>query len=535
MDGYQYEEKCAELLKAKGFSDVQVTPGSGDQGIDVIAYQSKKKYGVQCKYYEGTVGNKAIQEVYAGAAYYNCDVALVITNSTLTKPAKELASKLKVEIWENIDAIYLQKHTAEYIEQERALRRKEEERQQQLERRRKQEEQRKRELALKEQEAHKERQQEEAKKVAKLRPRYDYASGLIASSGSHIVVVKPDGTVIATGKNDYGQCNVSGWRDVIAVQCDRFGTVGVTSAGTVYYTGTNLEKQAQCRSWTRIKEVGFASSCVVGLRYDGTVVATHSTNTGIGKGNAPDITTWSGISQLRFGGGTVAGITTDQKLLHVSRNCYQRCETTYSNGAQNVDDAAIGFIGSTLLLKVDGSVSVHGAGLNPPLAPTHLNKQYGIVKIYMSGKRPLAILGDGSIFVEPIPNASCDDFSRFLADNEIKKVVAICADGISVSILTENGKVYWFKNDRFSRTSSDAQPFGTDFRVFSDFHKMMDEKENAERKNREAKEFDEKQRREEEQRRADRRDKELCQYCGGSLKKVLFGMKCTSCGRRKDY
>ena len=64
---------------------------------------------------------------------------------------------------------------------------------------------------------------------------------------------------------------------------------------------------------------------------------------------------------------------------------------------------------------------------------------------------------------------------------------------------------------------------------------MMDEKEDAERKNREAKEFAEKQRREEEQRRADRRDKELCQYCGGSLKKVFFGMKCTSCGRRKDY
>lgn len=40
MDGYQYEKKCAELLKAKGFSKVQVTPGSGDQGIDVIAYRA---------------------------------------------------------------------------------------------------------------------------------------------------------------------------------------------------------------------------------------------------------------------------------------------------------------------------------------------------------------------------------------------------------------------------------------------------------------------------------------------------------------
>ena len=43
MDGYQYEQKCAELLKAKGFSKIQVTPGSGDQGVDVIAYRSKKK------------------------------------------------------------------------------------------------------------------------------------------------------------------------------------------------------------------------------------------------------------------------------------------------------------------------------------------------------------------------------------------------------------------------------------------------------------------------------------------------------------
>lgn len=147
MDGYQYEKKCAELLKAKGFSNVQVTPGSGDQGIDVIGHQSGKKYGVQCKYYEGTVGNKAVQEVYAGAAYYSCDVALIITSSTLTKPAKELARKLQVEVWENIDAIYLQKHTAEYIKQEKERQREERERAQQLwksrEKERKQEEARK--------------------------------------------------------------------------------------------------------------------------------------------------------------------------------------------------------------------------------------------------------------------------------------------------------------------------------------------------------------------------------------------------------
>ena len=150
MDGYQYEKKCAELLKAKGFSKVQVTPGSGDQGIDVIAYRARKKYGVQCKYYEGTVGNKAIQEVYAGAAYYNCDIALVISNSTFTKPAKELADKLSVELWENVDAIYLQKHTEEYIKKEKALKQKKKEQEQKQRLLSEQEKQRKKRLEIKE-------------------------------------------------------------------------------------------------------------------------------------------------------------------------------------------------------------------------------------------------------------------------------------------------------------------------------------------------------------------------------------------------
>lgn len=119
MTGYEYEKKCAELLKAKGFTDVKVTPGSGDQGIDILAKKSRKKYGVQCKYYEGSVGNKAVQEAFAGASYYDCAMAMVITNSKLTAAAKALAKKLNVEVWEGVDAIYLRKNNADYIKKER--------------------------------------------------------------------------------------------------------------------------------------------------------------------------------------------------------------------------------------------------------------------------------------------------------------------------------------------------------------------------------------------------------------------------------
>ena len=77
MDGYQYEHHCAKLLKQRGFRDVTVTKSSGDQGIDVIAYNENVKYGIQCKYYSYPVGNQAVQQAYAGAKFYDCNIAVV--------------------------------------------------------------------------------------------------------------------------------------------------------------------------------------------------------------------------------------------------------------------------------------------------------------------------------------------------------------------------------------------------------------------------------------------------------------------------
>ena len=85
MDGYQFEYQCAEILKRNGFSRVQVTQSSGDQGVDIIARKHRKKYGIQCKYYSYPVGNKAVQEAYAGANFYDCDKAMVMTNLTFTR------------------------------------------------------------------------------------------------------------------------------------------------------------------------------------------------------------------------------------------------------------------------------------------------------------------------------------------------------------------------------------------------------------------------------------------------------------------
>lgn len=102
MDGHDFEYFCAEILKKSGFIDVSVTPGSGDQGVDILATKDGIKYAIQCKNYSSTLGNTPIQEVSAGKLYYGCHVGVVMTNSTFTSSATQLATATNILLWDRI-------------------------------------------------------------------------------------------------------------------------------------------------------------------------------------------------------------------------------------------------------------------------------------------------------------------------------------------------------------------------------------------------------------------------------------------------
>ena len=100
MEGHEFEFFCADLLKNRGFVDVEVTKGSGDYGIDILAEKDGVTYAIQCKRYTAPVGVKAIQEAYAGRDYYDRMVGAVMTNQYFTSPAVEAAKKLKILLWD---------------------------------------------------------------------------------------------------------------------------------------------------------------------------------------------------------------------------------------------------------------------------------------------------------------------------------------------------------------------------------------------------------------------------------------------------
>lgn len=110
LEGRDFEYYCAGLLREHGFLDVEVTKGSGDFGIDVLAEKDGITYAIQCKCYTGPVGVSAVGQAYAGRDYYDRMVGVVMTNQYFTEPAVRMADKLKILLW---DRGYLEEMIAE--------------------------------------------------------------------------------------------------------------------------------------------------------------------------------------------------------------------------------------------------------------------------------------------------------------------------------------------------------------------------------------------------------------------------------------
>ena len=100
MEGVEFEQYCAELLRNRGFIDVKLTKASGDFGVDILAEKDGVTYAIQCKRYADPVGVKAVQEAFAGREYYDRMVGAVLTNQYFTPAARKLADKIGVVLWD---------------------------------------------------------------------------------------------------------------------------------------------------------------------------------------------------------------------------------------------------------------------------------------------------------------------------------------------------------------------------------------------------------------------------------------------------
>jgi restriction system protein len=104
MDGKIFEKYLEVLFERLGYK-VERIRYIGDYGADLVTQKNGVKTVIQAKRHKNNVGIKAIQEAVAAKGYYNCDKAMVITNSYFTSQAKELAVKNGVDLWDRKDLV----------------------------------------------------------------------------------------------------------------------------------------------------------------------------------------------------------------------------------------------------------------------------------------------------------------------------------------------------------------------------------------------------------------------------------------------
>jgi len=159
-----------------------------------------------------------------------------------------------------------------------------------------------------------------------------------ASYDAHIVGLKEDGTVVATGNNDDGQCDVEDWTDIVQIAVGQNHTLGLKRDGTVLATGTVTSMQCYVDSWTDIVQISAGGNLSAGLKSDGTVVATGGRGTGHyalyrdGKGEywtGEAICYWEGITYVEVAGDRIMGLKEDGSVVvyyHVDGNHDGQCD-----------------------------------------------------------------------------------------------------------------------------------------------------------------------------------------------------------------
>ena len=94
--GFEYERDIFNELKSQGLN-VEKTQNIGDFGVDMIIYnEDGSKIAVQTKKENKRSGVEAIQEVYAGGRFYDCEKFAVVSYAGFSIQAITMARKLGV-------------------------------------------------------------------------------------------------------------------------------------------------------------------------------------------------------------------------------------------------------------------------------------------------------------------------------------------------------------------------------------------------------------------------------------------------------
>ena len=203
----------------------------------------------------------------------------------------------------------------------------------------------------------------------------------VAVGRFHTVGLKSDGNAVAIGSKGFGKCDVKDWTDIIDVDAGIWHTVGLKSDGTVVAVGENDDGECDVLNWTDITAVSAASDFTVGLRSDGTVVSTGKNNLG-----QRNVSRWRDIMAICASDYITVGLKVDGTVV----------STSDKYDVSNWRDIIAITVGDSHIvgLKADGTVVAEG---NNWSEECDVSGWYNIIAISAGRKHTVGLKSDGTV------------------------------------------------------------------------------------------------------------------------------------------
>lgn len=219
----------------------------------------------------------------------------------------------------------------------------------------------------------------------------------VSAGYNYTISLKANGTVVATGYNEYGQCDVLDWVDIVSVSAGHNHTIGLKADGTVVATGNNASRQCNVSNWKDIVAVSAGHNHTIGLKADGTVVAT-----GYNEYGQCDVLGWTDIVSVSAGNDCTIGLKTDGTVVAVGYNEYGQCDVL-----DWVDIVAVSAgHNHTIGLKADGTVVA--AGRNH-FGQCNVSDWVDIVAVSAGHNHTIGLKADGTLVATGSDrNRQCD-------------------------------------------------------------------------------------------------------------------------------
>ena len=253
-----------------------------------------------------------------------------------------------------------------------------------------------------------------ARRAALKEQRESLPAGILDVGFYHTAALRADGTVLACGSNDYGQCDTAAWDSVTQIAAGAYHTVALLADGTVAAVGRSGEGQCDTAEWSGIVAVAASDYATFGLRNDGTVVFC-----GYQPAYYRDTPGWSAVTQISGGSyGLVA--------LHSSGTAYATHESACADSMKGL----VGIVTNTgyaVGLNEDGTVT------SPKV---DLGSWTDIVALSCSGTGIVGLKSDGSVVYYYFRPLDAPDFSA------LENAVAIACGGTHFAWVEADGSVH---------------------------------------------------------------------------------------------